>query len=128
MTQQLDMLTQPMRPLSRAGKSVAKSFASVELLAAKADPITSHKAAERMVDSGALGKQMQTVLNAVRRWPGSTSAELAEKIAAGIDGDKWRFRAARRLPDLAKLGRVEQRSRRVCFVTGAECVTWWIIP
>lgn len=58
------------------------------------DPDSSHLAADRMEKSGAMGEQMQAVLDAVKRYDGSTSKELAE--LSGLD----RHAVARRLPEL----------------------------
>lgn len=97
--------------------------------AANTDPVTSHIAAERIRDSGALGEQQRIVLAAVKRWPGSTSAELAEYLALDrlCDRRRWKEQrpmVARRLPELAPM-QVERRDVRACRVTGSKCVTWW---
>lgn len=94
--------------------------------AAKADPSTSHLAAERIAKSGALGEQQQIVLDAVGRFPGSTSAELAERIAQGRGEDygDWRQRVARRLPELAVF-HVKRDRQRICKVNLTLAITWW---
>lgn len=92
----------------------------------RADPLTSHKAADRVKDSGALAKQQRLVLKAVKRWPGRTSAELAEKMAA-CDRKHWpelRAAVARRLPELA-LRHVKRGKERKCAVSRQVCITWW---
>lgn len=94
--------------------------------AANADPETSHLAAEQIKASGALGKQQQRVLDAVRCYPGRTSAELASLIAAERKDDysTWRTRTGRRLPELRGV-HIRMGESRVCQATKRECVTWW---
>ena len=58
------------------------------------DPETSHEAAEAIKASGELCRQQAEVLAALRRWPGSTSIELAGRMGVG------RHLTARRLPEL----------------------------
>ena len=60
--------------------------------ARRSDPETSHIAADRIKASGVLGKQQAAVLEAVRRYPGSTAVEIAK--LAGID----RYAVSRRRP------------------------------
>ena len=67
-------------------------------LAHRDDPGTSLEAAAALVQGGGLSCQLEVVLDALRRYPGSTSAELAER--AGLD----RPLVARRLPALARSG------------------------
>ncbi len=94
------------------------SFANRELIAANVDPVTSHLAAADITHSGLRASQKRAVLNAVERFPGRTSAELAD--AADLD----RYLVARRLPDLKHDGFVEQGEIRNCRVTGRKAVTW----
>ena len=93
-------------------------FDNREPLAANRDPITSHLAASQLTQSGARGKQKQRVLEALRSYPGRTSAELA--LAAALD----RYLVARRLPDLRSDGLAQQGAIRQCGVTGKQAVTW----
>lgn len=87
--------------------------------ARRSDPATSHIAAERMRESGALGKQTAAVLEAVRRWPGSTAVEIAQR--AEID----RHAVSRRLPELAKLVQIRRGPPRACSVNGNPQTTWF---
>lgn len=66
------------------------------------DPISSHHAAAEMQRTGAARAQAERVLSAIRRYPGSTSAELAK--SAHIE----RYCVARRLPELETLGLVRK--------------------
>lgn len=81
--------------------------------ARRRDPLSSHAAADRAEASGAIGRQAQRVLDALRATPGLTSAELAARH--GID----RYAAARRLPELAARGLVRREE------VGAREVKWW---
>lgn len=90
MTQQLDMLGMMLdeRASSRLGLPKTREVRRPRMAplvdvprAANADPETSHIAADRIKASGALGKQQQIVLDAVKRYAGATSAELAHFIA-----------------------------------------------
>ena len=98
----------------------------------RTDPGTSAEAAREMVVSGKLGEQQIAVLDAVRRWPGRTSAELAAFMGVG------RQMPARRLPELEAAGRVvdgegvvlvpgkiSKGMARGCGECGRRCVTWW---
>lgn len=82
------------------------------------DPASSREAAEQMNDSGAASHQLQKAVNAVRRHPGLTSAELAD--AVGMD----RYAMARRLPDAERVGKVVRGRFRICRVTGRKSLTW----
>jgi hypothetical protein len=82
------------------------------------DPLTSFAAGERFEKSGRLRGQMLLVLLALRKWPGKTSAELAE--LAGLD----RHAVARRLPNLAERNLAERGPERMCSICRCPCVTW----
>lgn len=86
--------------------------------ARRRDPETSHLAAERMRESGALGKQAAAVLEAVKNWPGCTAVEIAQR--AQID----RHAVSRRLPDLAKAHLVRRGPPKLCSVNGRPQSTW----
>lgn len=80
------------------------------------DPETSHEAAAAIAASGDLGRQQAVVLEAVKRWPGLTSLELASRLR--LD----RYQVARRLPELERAGQVSKGpARRVGKRSG---VTW----
>ena len=86
------------------------------------DARSSHEAAAEMERTGRAKAQAERVLAAVRRYPGSTSAELAK--SAHIE----RYAVARRLPELAKAGlivRVEPTDDTVpCAVSEKRVVRW----
>jgi hypothetical protein len=82
------------------------------------DPDTSFRAAEQVTASGKRDQQAQEVLRRLKEHPGSTSAELA---GLGMD----RYVAARRLPELERLGLVRKGDKRACTTTGNAAVTWW---
>ena len=79
------------------------------------DPITSHEAAAR-VD---VQTQCERVLGALKRYPGSTSKELADK------GDLNRYMVARRLPDLLQQGLARKGTPRSCNIGMGRAVPWW---
>jgi DNA-binding IclR family transcriptional regulator len=68
--------------------------------------------------SGAQGRQARAVLDAVKRWPDSTSAELA--ALSGMQ----RHAVARRLPELQDAALVTKAATRVCTQSGRLAVTW----
>lgn len=82
------------------------------------DPLSSHLAEQEVTESGARAIQCRKVYSALRRAPGSTSAELAK--AFDID----RHCVARRLPDLADSGYITRSDQRKCMVTGRLSLTW----
>ena len=83
------------------------------------DPASSKMAAAEMERSGALGKQRQQVLEALRVHGPCTSAELA--FRASLD----RHAVARRLPELREMGLVFQGPIRNCSV-GRPAVEWGV--
>lgn len=84
----------------------------------KEDPISSYQAADRVLKSRKLKGQMKICLFGVRRWPGRTSAELAELLGCS------RYDTARRLPALEHRGLVKKSRSRLCTVCKSVCVTW----
>lgn len=87
-------------------------------IASPNDPISSHLAASEVTVSGRRARQCQEVLAAVKKWPGRTSAELAQ--LAGLD----RHLVARRLPDLEHRLLIRKGPMRECLVSGRKAVTW----
>ncbi len=84
------------------------------------DPITSHMADEEITTSGQRAAQMMQAVQAVKDYPGHTSAELAK--ATGMD----RSMLARRLPDARSLNFVKNGDTfRKCDVTGRKSITWY---
>ncbi len=94
--------------------------------ARRMDPETSHQAAESIRSSGALNRQQRAVLDAVKAYPGRTSAELGQAIAHDRSEDAivWRYRAARRLPELQPT-HVRRGPPRECERTGRPACTWY---
>ena len=88
-------------------------------IAANADPITSHLAAEEITSNGTRDTQKRAVLNALMEEPlNITSMELARRM--GVD----RHMVAKRLPDLEDDGLVERQPERNCSVTKRKAITW----
>jgi len=96
-------------------------FEDREPIAGNTDPVSSHIAARQITQDGSRGRMKAKVLEALKTYPGRTSAELA--VAAVMD----RYTVARRLPDLMHDGLAEQGEMRKCLVTGRWAVTWRVI-
>lgn len=94
----------------------------------RTDPETSHEAARHVEQSGQAAAHAALVLNAVRTWPGRTSAELAEniRVAWKVDWPNVRHEVARRLPELVSAGHVRRSTPRKCEATGRRSMTWEI--
>lgn len=91
------------------------------------DPESSHLAADEVKASGRLACQQQTVLQAIQRWPGSTSAELAHQINAGAPdpiGATYHM-VARRAPELVPVHVRRGDTLRACSITGKTVSVWW---
>lgn len=86
------------------------------------DARSSHEAAAEMERTGRAKAQAERVLAAVRRYPGSTSAELAK--SAHIE----RYAVGRRLSELVKQGAVVcvaiTDDTMPCAVSGKRVVRW----
>lgn len=89
-------------------------------VARRTDPATSHAAAARVTADGSRAVQTAACLDAVRRWPGCTSAELAVRMGVS------RYMPARRLPELRSAGKVANGVARECSVTRRAALTWEI--
>jgi hypothetical protein len=87
-------------------------------VARRSDPEPSHSAAREMTSSGRREGQLQGVLALVRKYPLSTSLELASR--SQFD----RYVIARRLPELERAHLVTKRSVRQCTVGNRPATTW----
>lgn len=95
----------------------------VETPAARAtDPATSHEAAHAITASGRRHSQRERVAAALARWPGLTTAELAERM--GID----RYVVGRRMSECETAGDAVRGDKRRCRVNGRTAETWWPVP
>jgi hypothetical protein len=83
----------------------------------RSDPISSQTAARQLAKSGKLGSHKRAVYDAILRWPGETSAFLAEAI--GLEPYTVRKRTA----DLRRVGMV--RDNRTELRRGEE-LRWWV--
>ena len=83
------------------------------------DPITSHLAAGSVTKSGSRQTHSQLCRDAVRKYPGASSARIAK--LTGLD----RHEAARRLADLTDLYVEKGEPARCKLCKGNLCVTWW---
>lgn len=86
------------------------------------DARSSHDAAAEVERTGIAARQAEQVLAAVRRWPNSSSHELAK--VARLD----RYAVARRLSELAATGLVVRRDPGPeavpCAVSGKRVCRW----
>lgn len=83
------------------------------------DPVSSHLAADDHTASGKRGRHIGIVIDAVRRHPGKTSAELAP--ICGLE----RHEVARRTSDAERCGAIRKGQIRRCDISGRSAVTWW---
>jgi hypothetical protein len=94
-------------------------------VAHRADPVTSHEAAEEVEGNGTRATQAEQVLALCRRFPGYTSAELAEASRGALT----LYAVRRRLNDLHQdePPQVRQGEPRLDRATGGKrrAVTWW---
>ncbi|HHA2975912.1 winged helix-turn-helix domain-containing protein [Stenotrophomonas geniculata] len=83
------------------------------------DPQSSHIAAADLAASGALRVQHAKTEAAVTRHPGHSSLHLS--MLTGLD----RHMLGRRLPELAREGRIWRGPTAPCATTGKPACTWW---
>ena len=83
--------------------------------AAKSDPLTSRLAGEQIERDGTRRRQIEEVVEMVRRYPDRTALEL-QRIT-GLDRHK-------RLPDARKLGLLTSPAMRKCTISGKMAMTW----
>lgn len=83
------------------------------------DPVTSHLSAAEHTDSGKRGRHIGIVIDAVRRHPGKTSAEIAP--LCGLE----RHEVARRTADAEHARAIRKGEIRRCNTSGRSAVTWW---
>ncbi|ACF52217.1 hypothetical protein [Stenotrophomonas maltophilia] len=83
------------------------------------DPKSSHIAAADLAASGALRVQHAKTEAAVARYPGHSSLHLS--TLTGLD----RHMLGRRLPELAREGRIWRGPSAPCATTGKPACTWW---
>lgn len=99
--------------------------AEARRLARRGEQGGSNEAAERVVASGQLGRECQAVLEALRRFPGSTSYELS------VNGKLDRYTCGRRLSTLEHKGLAYHVDKEKCpelapcSITGIRAFRWW---
>ena len=81
----------------------------------RTDPLSSKRAEDQMRRSGVLKGQQLIALELVKQFPGRSSKELA-----GL-GTLDRYQLARRLPELASMGKVKTTQH------AAEDQKWWAL-
>jgi CRP-like cAMP-binding protein len=82
----------------------------------RSDPISSHEAARKLSKSGKLGTHKRIIFDAIKLWPGETSAFIAEAV------DIEPYTVRKRTADLRKSGMV--RDNRDTLTKGDE-LRWW---
>lgn len=97
------------------GNPLAPVRGEAEARARSSDAESSHAAAKRMNDTGATATNTQRAIDAVWKWPGRSSKELAK-----LDGSLDRHEFGRRLPDAEALGEVHRRK-----VDGKRDLAWF---
>lgn len=88
-------------------------------LARLTDPKSSHAAASDLIASGKLLDQQTRAAAAVHRHPGQSSLHLA--VLTGLD----RHMLGRRLPELARQGKIWRGPAAPCATTGKSACTWF---
>ena len=88
-------------------------------LARSTDPTSSHVAAADLIATGKLLDQQTKAAVAVQRHPGQSSLHLS--TLTGLD----RHMLGRRLPELAREGRIWRGPSAPCATTGKPACTWW---
>jgi len=110
-------------PLLWKGFVMAKFPVGGETMVRSSDPSTSHKAAREFRESGRLKGTQETVLNAVRKWPGCTMRELIEER---LGEDLRTFDT--RFSELKRKNYVTYGPKRPCRLTGKTCHTVYPVP
>lgn len=87
------------------------------------DPNSSHAAASDLISTGKFLDQQTKAAVAVQRYPGQSSLHLS--ALTGLD----RHMLGRRLPELARQGRIWRGPSAPCAITGKPACTWWpVVP
>lgn len=90
----------------------------------RTDPDSSRRAARRHEQSGRLDVDRRRVLEALKRFPGVTSKQLA--TICGFD----RYMVAKRLPDLRRMGLVQNVAGDCGSAAGGDTggeLRWWAV-
>jgi len=104
--------------VKRAGWDTIQGAIGTLPLFRRSDPISSQTAASKMYHSGKLGTQKRAVYDAIRRWPGETSARLAEAVSMEP------YTVRKRTADLRDSGLI--RDNRNDLKRGEE-LRWWVV-
>lgn len=92
------------------------------LLSRREDPVSSHQAAMRLVESGRLTAQQGVALSVLSEYGSGTTWEVAGRLANKAEGyrpqiaERFHYMLARRLPELERKGlvRVQQDPAKPC--------------
>lgn len=78
--------------------------------ARRADPDSSHAAADRAELRGSIARHLELALRSVHAFPGLTSSELADVTIRpeGMDAGTWRVERSRRRPELRRRALVKR--------------------
>lgn len=88
---------------------------------------TSREAYNKIVESGAMGRQRCDVLRALIMCEPATSGEIAEcldRYPIGVRYKQPRHTVSRRLPELRDVGVVREHDPRKCAMTGTKQIVW----
>ena len=86
--------------------------------ARRSDPLSSHIAAAAVQQNGTRGRQQNSVLQLVHRFPGLTACELA------MHSELDRYQISRRLPELEACEVIFKGEIRESKVTGNMALEW----
>lgn len=92
------------------------------MLARNNDPISSHEAADDIVESGKHAQQKNVVLGALRMYQKAHGPATSAEIARHYEMD--RHMVAKRLSDLEKMSLVIKGGRKKCPVYGKKVIAW----
>ena len=83
-------------------------------------PNTSRIAEELLTKSGKRNRHCQIIYAALKKYNGSTSAELARHT------NLTKEQVHKRMHDLEEHKYIKRGNKRICKVKGSLCLTWWL--
>src|SRR5665213_409469 len=98
-------------------------------IAANADPVSSHLAAETIRTSGTETNQMRAIVD----WMRANACEPLTSFELSVYGGFPRYNVGRRMKTLERQGKVERCEKRICresqwsIKKGIRCETWFVL-